>query len=207
MILHGHPFSSYCQKVVIALYETDTPFQFKLIENAEDFTALKKLWPHGLMPVLVDGATTVVESSIIIDYAAPSMIPEDDLEVRFLDRFFDLYVMTPMQKVVIDRLRPEAERDARGVADARARLKTSYGWLESRLEGRHWAAGGTAFTLADCAAAPSLFYADWTERIGEEFPTLRAYRARLLAHPSVKRAVNEARPYRAGFPLGAPDRD
>ena len=207
MIIHGHPFSSYCQKVIIAFYETGAPFDFKLIENAADFEALKKLWPFGLMPVLVDGPTTVVESSIIIDYATPSLIPDDDLEVRFLDRFFDNYVMTPMQKVVIDRLRPEAERDARGVTDARARLQTSYAWLEGRLEGRHWAAGGEAFTLADCAAAPSLFYADWTERIGAQFPTLRAYRARPLAHPSVKRAVDEARPYRAGFPLGAPDRD
>src|SRR5688572_8611063 len=125
MILHGHPFSSYCQKVTIALYETGTPFEFKLIENAADFEALKKLWPLGLMPVLVDDAgTTVVESSIIIDYVAPQLIPDDGLEVRFLDRFFDNYVMTPMQKVVIDRLRPEAERDTRGVADARARLRT-----------------------------------------------------------------------------------
>jgi glutathione S-transferase len=208
MVLHGHPFSSYCQKVLIALYETGMPFELELIENEAGFAALKKLWPLGLMPVLVDdGGTTVVESSIIIDYVAPQLIPEDGLEVRFLDRFFDNYVMTPMQKAVIDRLRPEAERDARGVADARARLRTSYAWLESRLEGRHWAAGGDAFTLADCAAAPSLFYADWTERIGDQFPTLRAYRARLLARPSVKRAVDEARPYRAGFPLGAPDRD
>jgi glutathione S-transferase len=208
MVLHGHPFSSYCQKVTIAFYETGTRFDFKLVESAADFEALKQLWPLGLMPVLVDdGGTTVVESSIIIDYATPQLIPDDGLEVRFLDRFFDNYVMTPMQKVVIDRLRPEAERDARGVADARARLQTAYAWLESRLEGRSWAAGGDSFTLADCAAAPSLFYADWTERIGEQFPTLRAYRARLLAHPSVKRAVDEARPYRAGFPLGAPDRD
>ena len=207
MMLLGHPFSSYCQKVIIAFYETGAPFGFKLIESAEDFAELKRLWPVGLMPVLVDGDTTVVESSIIIDYATPQLIPDDDLEVRFLDRFFDNHVMTPMQKVVIDRLRPEGERDARGVADARARLQTAYAWLESRLEGRHWAAGGEAFTLADCAAAPALFYADWTERIGEQFPTLCAYRARLLARPSVKRAVDEARPYRGGFPLGAPDRD
>ena len=206
-VLYGHPFSSYCQKVTIAFYEAGIAFDFKMIESATDFAELRKLWPMGLMPVLVDGATTVVESSIIIDYAAPGLIPNDGLEVRFLDRFFDLYMMTPMQKVVIDRLRPEAERDARGVADAKARLETSYAWLEARLAGRQWAAGGTAFTLADCAAAPSLFYSDWTHRIGEQFPVLRAYRARLLAHPSVKRAVDEARPYRAGFPLGAPDRD
>jgi glutathione S-transferase len=203
-VLHGHPFSSYCQKVTIALYETGTPFEWHRVDDAADFAALRKLWSVGLMPVLVDGSATVIESSIIIEHAAPELVPS--LEVRFLDRFFDGYVMTPMQKIVGDVLRPEAERDPRGVADARARLDISYGWLDDRLKDRQWAAGED-FTMADCAAAPALFYADWVHPIGERFARVRAYRARLLGRPSVVRAVDEARPYRHFFPLGAPDRD
>jgi glutathione S-transferase len=204
MILHAHPFSSYVQKVTIAFYETGTPFEWRMLEDAAGFDALKRLWPIGLMPVLVDGGTTVIESSIIIEHVAPQLIPS--LEVRFLDRFFDNYVMIPMQKVVGDVLRPEAERDPRGVADAKARLEVSYGWLDDRLKGRQWAAGDN-FTMADCAAAPSLFFADWVHPINQRFAVARDYRARLLKHPSVARAVDEARPYRKFFPPGAPDRD
>lgn len=204
MILHAHPFSSYVQKVTIAFYESGMPFEWRKLEDAPSFEELKRLWPIGLMPVLVDGGTTVIESSIIIEHIAPRLVPS--LDVRFLDRFFDNYVMTPMQKVVGDVLRPEAERDPRGVSDAKARLEVSYGWLDERLKGREWAAGDT-FTMADCAAAPSLFFADWVHPIDERFATTRAYRARLLKRPSVARAVDEARPYRNYFPLGAPDRD
>jgi glutathione S-transferase len=132
--------------------------------------------------------------------------PKSALEVRLLDRFFDNYVMTPMQKIVGDHLRPEDERDPRGVADAHALLATSYDWLDGRLDGRAWAAGDD-FTLADCAAAPSLFYADWVHPIPDELRGARAYRARLLARSSFARAVDEARPYRPLFPPGAPDRD
>lgn len=204
LVLHGHPFSSYCQKVTVAFRETGTPFQWRRIEDAAGFEDLRRMWPIGLMPVLSDGATTIVESSIIIEQVAPQLIPS--LEVRFLDRFFDNYVMTPMQKIVGDVLRPEAERDSRGVADAKARLKVSYGWLNDRLKGKTWAAG-ESFSLADCAAAPSIFYADWVEPIGPEFPETRAYRARLLKRPSFAQAVEEARPFRKLFPPGAPDRD
>ncbi len=204
MILHGHPFSSYVQKVTIALYETGTPFEWHMIEGAGDFAELKRLWPIGLMPVLADGETTLAESSIIIEHIAPRLVPS--LEVRFLDRFFDNYVMTPMQKVVGDFLRPEGERDPRGVVDAKARLDISYGWLDGRIKDRQWAAGED-FTMADCAAAPSLFFADWIHPIGERFAATRDYRARLLKRPSVARAVDEARPYRKYFPPGAPDRD
>jgi glutathione S-transferase len=128
------------------------------------------------------------------------------IEARMLDRVFDEYVMTPMQKLVGDRLRPEADRDGYGVNEARGVLDRIYPWLESRLQHRTWAAGDD-FTLADCAAAPALFYADWAHPIATHFGRLRAYRARLLARPSFARAVEEARPYRAYFPLGAPDRD
>ena len=213
-ILLAHPFSSYSQKVLIALYENDTPFTFRMLEDAAGFSELAALWPLKQFPVLQDGGT-MIESSIIIEHlqlrhpGPVRLIPTDAgaaLQVRFLDRFFDNYVMGPMQKVVTNQLRSEGERDAKGVADAKARLEASYAWLEGTLKGRKWAAGDV-FTLADCAAAPSLFYADWVLPIGEAFATVRAYRVRLLARPSVARAVDEARPYRKYFPLGAPDRD
>jgi glutathione S-transferase len=203
LILHGHPFSSYTQKVLVALYETATPFTWRVLDGPPAFEELGKLWPLRLMPVLQDSDATLIEASIIIEHVAPRLVPS--LEVRFLDRFFDNYVMTPMQQVVTNQLRPETERDPRGVADAKARLDVSYGWLESRVK-EQWAAGD-AFTLADCAAAPSLFYADWVQPIGERFPAVRAYRTRLLKRASFARAVDEARPFRPYFPLGAPDRD
>lgn len=131
--------------------------------------------------------------------------PVEALEVRFMDRFFDHHVMAPMQVPVFEALRPDGRKEAalREAADA---LEIAYTWLERRLAGRTWAAGDT-FGMADCAAAPSLFYADWVHPIGRHLPALQAYRARLLARPSFARAVEEARPYRDLFPLGAPDRD
>ena len=215
LVLHGHPFSSYTQKVLIALYENGTPFTWRVLDGPEAFAELATLWPIRLMPVLVDDGTPIAESSIIVEHLALNhagairLIPTDPqaaLKVRLLDRFFDLYVMTPMQKIVGDRLRQESERDLKGVVDARARLDVAYGWLEKELAGRQWAAGDD-FTLADCAGAPSLFYADWAHPIGASHANLRAYRARLLKRPSFARAVEEARPFRNFFPLGAPDRD
>jgi glutathione S-transferase len=215
LVLHGHPFSSYTQKVLIALYENATPFTWRVLDGPPAFAELAALWPIRLMPVLVADGTPIAESSIIIEHLVLAhagtvrLIPADPLaalKVRFLDRFFDLYVMTPMQKIVGDRLRQEGERDPKGVADARARLEVAYGWLEKELAGRQWAAGDD-FTLADCAGAPSLFYADWAHPIGGECTNLRAYRARALKRPSFARAVEEARPFREFFPLGAPNRD
>jgi glutathione S-transferase len=215
--LYAHPFSSYCQKAIIALYETGTPFTFRMLgpDNPEALSEFAALWPLRRMPVLVDGDRTVVEATIIIEHLAlhhpgpVRLIPADArvaLEVRAMDRFFDNYVMTPMQKIVGDRLRPEQSRDAHGVAEARTLLDTAYAWLDARMADREWAAGG-AFSLADCAAAPALFYADWAHPIDDRLASVRAYRRRLLARPSVARAVDEARPYRPLFPLGAPDRD
>jgi glutathione S-transferase len=132
--------------------------------------------------------------------------PEVALEVRMMDRFFDNYVSTPQQKFVFDRLRPEAGRDPLGVADARTMLDTAYAWLDKRMSGREWAAG-EHFSLADCGAAPFLFYADWTHPIDPAHANVIGYRQRLLARPSFARAVDEARPFRSYFPLGAPDRD
>ena len=204
LVLHGHPFSSYTQKVLIALYETATPFTWRVLDGPPAFEELGKLWPMRMMPVLVDDGVPFIESSIIIEHVAAQLVPS--LEVRFLDRFFDNYVMSPMQRVVGNQLRPEADRDPYGVTEAKKRLDVSYAWLERMIKGRKWAAGDE-FTLADCAAAPSLFYADWVHEIGAEFTEVRAYRRRLLRRPSFARAVDEARPFRKFFPLGAPDRD
>ncbi|MFC5525397.1 glutathione S-transferase family protein [Rhodanobacter ginsengisoli] len=217
LVLYAHPFSSYCQKVLIALYENDTPFDWRLL-SGDDPPALQAwsaLWPLKRMPVLVDAGRTVTESSIIIEHldlhhpGPVPLLPRDALaalDVRMMDRFFDNYISTPQQKIVFDSLRPEPERDPRGVADARAMLDTAYGWLDRHMAGREWAAGDR-FSLADCGAAPFLFYADWTHRIDASFAQVIAYRQRLLARPSFARAVDEARPYRPLFPLGAPERD
>ena len=214
--LYAHPFSSYCQKVLIALWADGTEFEYRLLEqdHPENFAELKRRWPFGLFPLLVDDGETVVETTPIIEHLqarhpGPNRwIPDGELgrRVRFLDRFFDLYVMNNMNRPVANALRPEDKRDPHGVEQAMAQLRTAYDWLEANLGDGPWAAGAD-FTLADCAAAPSLFYADWVEEIGPQRPKLTAYRARLLAHPVVARAVNEGRPYRHYFPLGAPDRD
>ena len=217
LTLYAHPFSSYSQKVLIALYENETPFQWRLLgpDDPDAFAELERLWPFKRFPLLVDDGQAVIESSVIIEYLGlhhpgPAMLVPTDaaaaLETRFMDRFFDLQVMNRMQTIVGDALRPTSVRDAFGVAEARKALDTAYRWLDDKLRDRAWAAG-ESFTLADCAAAPSLFYADWVHAIGADFPTLRAYRRRLLARPSFARAVEEARPYRSFFPLGAPDRD
>jgi glutathione S-transferase len=215
--LYAHPFSSYSWKVLIPLYESGAPFVYKLLspDAPENGTALAKLWPIGLFPVLVDGERTLIESSVIVEYLdlhhpgpAPMIPPDPDaaLEVRFLDRFFDNYVMTPMQRIVSDFIRPPEKRDPQAVTDAKALLDKAYAWLDACVAGREWAAGDQ-FSMADCAAAPSLFYADWVHPIADKWMHTCAYRARLLAHASVMRTVEEARPYRHFFPPGAPDRD
>ena len=215
--LYAHPFSSYCQKVLIALYENDIPFELRMLAPSDEQAAaeLEALWPLKRMPVLVDEGSTVVEASIIIEHLGlhhPGPVrlipaePRAALDVRMMDRFFDNYIMTPMQKIVSDRIRAAEHRDRQGVPEARDLLDTAYRWLDGTVTSRRWAAG-EAFSLADCAAAPALFYADWVHPIGEAFSNVDAYRRRLLARHSFARAVNEARPYRPLFPLGAPDRD
>ena len=214
--LYAHPFSSYCQKVLIALWADGTAFEYRILEadHPENMEELKRRWPFAQFPLLVDDGETVVETTPIIEHLQANhpgpnrWIPDGDLgrRVRFLDRFFDLYVMTNMSRPVFDALRPEGSRDPYGVEQGLANLRIAYDWLDANLGDGPWAAG-EQFTLADCAAAPSLFYADWVEEIGAARPRLAAYRARLLAHPIVARAVDEARPYRSYFPLGAPDRD
>jgi glutathione S-transferase len=217
LVLYGHPFSSYTQKVLIALYENGTPCEFRCLgpDFPEHSAEWLRRWPIGKFPLLVDGDRTVVETSIIIEYlqlahAGPvRLLPADPmsaLQVRFLDRFFDLHVMSPVQHAVIGAMTGDPVKRREAGAFAVEKLERAYAWLEGELAGRTWATGAD-FTLADCAAAPSLFYADWTHRIAEACPVVRAYRARLLDRPSFARAVEEARPFRALFPLGAPERD
>ena len=213
--LYSHPFSSYCQKVLIALYENGTSFEYRSLDAGEHMAELASLWPMKRFPVLVDAGHTVFEATSIIEHlhvhhpGPVRLLPEDRsaaVEVRMLDRFFDNYISTPQQKVVFDALRPANARDPHGVDDARAMLDTAYAWLDRHMAGRTWAAGDD-FSLADCGAAPFLFYAHWTHPIDEAHANVLSYRARLLALPSFARAVDEARKYRSFFPLPVPERD
>ncbi|MBF9232423.1 glutathione S-transferase family protein [Microvirga alba] len=215
--LFAHPFSSYCQKVLVALYENGTRFEFRTLgpDDAQNAAEWMALWPLKRFPVLLDEGCTVAEASIIIEHLGlhhpgpVQLVPEDPraaLSVRMMDRFFDNYIMTPMQKIVLDSIRLEEARDPHGVTEVRNLLDVAYHWLDGVMAAREWAAGD-AFSLADCAAAPALFYADWAHPISDAFSHVHAYRRRLLARPSFARAVDEARPYRSLFPLGAPDRD
>ena len=213
--LFGHPFSSYTWKVLIPLYADGTQFEFRQVpENEENYAELKRIWPFGKFPLLVDDGKPVMETTCIIEHlqayhrGTNIWIPDGQLgrKVRFLDRFFDLHVQGNMQPAVNHALRPEGKGDPYGAEQGRNNLRLAYDWLEGNLPDGGWAAGDT-FSLADCAAAPALFYADWVEEIGDGRPKVKAYRSRLLAHPQVARVVDEARPYRPYFPLGAPDRD
>jgi glutathione S-transferase len=217
LALYGHPFSSYTQKALIALYENGTPFEFRCLgpDMPQHTAEWLRRCPLGKFPLLVDGERQIIETSIIVEYLQlkhpghVQLLPADPmaaLDVRFLDRLFDLYVMDPVQFAVAGALKRIPINREEGIALAGEQLERAYSWLERHLVDRTWAAGDD-FTMADCAAAPSLFYADWTHRIAENYPLLRAYRARLLARPSYARAVEEARPHRSLFPLGAPDRD
>jgi glutathione S-transferase len=222
--LYGHPFSSYTQKVLIALFENDLPHSFLSLDPGAENQARHaadwiKRWPLRKFPVLLDGERTIPETSVIIEYLQlvhPGPVPLlpadplDALNVRLLDRFFDLHVMAPVQQAVNGALTGDAGKLEEALADTVKNLEVAYAWLEGHLSttnsGAAWAAG-TDFSMADCAAAPSLFYADWTHPISSAFPALRAYRARLLARPSIARAVDGGRPFRHYFPLGAPERD
>lgn len=210
LTLYYHPLSSYCQKVLVALYETGTSFapQFVDLGDPGQRAEFLALWPVGKFPVLRDGERVVPESSIIIEHLdrhhpgpfrlIPSE-PERALLTRLRDRFFDLYVQEPMQAIVGDRLRPAESRDPYGVARAKSRLHTAYDVIERDMAGRTWATGED-FTMADCAAAPALYYADRVLPFRETHPGVAAYFDRLLQRPSFARAVEEAGPYRHMFP-------
>jgi len=216
--LYGHLFSSYTWKALIALYEKQLDFEFCALdeEHPEHWEQLRGHWPRGQMPVLVDGGRGVAESSIIVEHldlaypGTPQLIPLDRvaaLQVRLIDRVFDCHLEASFQAAVSEYL-PfiTATPDPLRVERARATLSTIYPWLDANLPETGWACGDE-FSLADCSGAPALFYADWTQPIPEHCHRLKGYRARLLAHPSVARCVDDARPFRHFFPLGAPDRD
>jgi glutathione S-transferase len=207
LTLHYHPLASYCWKALIALYENGIPFTPNLVDlgNPAERAALVKLWGIGKFPVLSDDARneTVPESSIVVEYLDANyrgrtrFIPDDSaraLQTRLRDRFYDLYVHLPMQKIVVDRLRPEGRRDPHGVEEARAQLRTSYAMIEQQMAGGGWAMGED-FTLADCAAAPSLFYGNMAEPFGDGHKSLAGYLERLKARPSFARVLKEAEPY------------
>jgi glutathione S-transferase len=212
LTLYYHPLASFCWKALIALYENGTPFRPHLVDlgDAKAAAAFKAIWPIGKFPVLRDDARgqTVPESSVIIEYLAQHypggsrLIPADPdlaLEARLADRVFDLYIHQPMQKIVTDRLRPEGAHDPHGVEMARAQLRTALDMTEAKMASRTWAAG-EAFTLADCAAAPALFYADKVMPFGTTHPSTAAYLGRLMQRPSFARVLEEAKPYFAMFP-------
>ncbi|MEW9624986.1 glutathione S-transferase family protein [Rhodanobacter geophilus] len=215
LLLYMHPLSSFCHKVLIALYENDTPFEPREVRLDEEASreAFRKVWPILRFPVLRDEARgrTVPESSIVIEYLArhypgrTALLPADPqaaFEVRERDRFFDLYLHVPTQKIITDRLRPEGGHDAVGVAQARGQLRTAYALVEQEMRERTWAMGDT-FSMADCAAAPPLFYSAWAEPL-DDFPHVAAYRQRLMERPSFARALREAEPYLQFVPKAAP---
>ena len=215
--LFGHPFSSYTWKALIPFYENGTPYEGQIVDpgHPENAAELSRRSAVGKFPLLIEGDAAVFEATAIIEYLAAvhpgpvELIPANPaaaVKVRMMDRVFDSYVMNAMGAMGGNALRPAGHGDPYGVERARADVDRIYAWLDGELAGRDWACGAD-FTLADCAAAPALFYADWAHPIGDKHAVLRAYRARLIARPSVKRCIDEARPYRAYFPLGAPDRD
>ncbi|MFO1210099.1 MAG: glutathione S-transferase family protein [Amaricoccus sp.] len=211
--LHFHPLASFCHKALVALYEHGLDFEPVVVDlgDPDSREAFAKIWPPLKFPVLQDGdrGATVAESTIVVEYldafhAAPGvrLIPADPdraWQARLWDRYFDQYVELPMQKIVTDALRPEQGRDAHGVAEARAGLAGAYPFLEAGL-GAPWAMGED-FTLADCSAAPALFYADTVQPLGPDTPRLAAYLERLRARPSFARVLREASPYFPMFPL------
>jgi glutathione S-transferase len=210
--LYFHPLASFCWKVLIALYENDTPFEPHIVDLADQTSSaeFKKIWPIGKFPVLRDDArdVTIPESSIIIEYLAvhypgrTQLLPVDpDLawQTRLADRFYDLCVQEPMQKVVTDRLRPAGRNDLHGVEQARALLKTAIGMVDQNMGMKRWAMGD-AFSLADCAAAPALFYANKVMPFVETHKNVAAYLARLMERPSFARVLKEAQPYLKLFP-------
>jgi glutathione S-transferase len=211
--LHFHPLASFCHKALIALYENATPFEPVIVDLADERSraAFAAIWPLARMPVLRDRARdrTAAESTIVVEYlesfypGPTRLLPADpDMawQVRLWDRFFDHYVQEPMQKIVLDALRPAGHRDSYGVAQAKALLAQALDMAEQRLAGRVWMVG-PGFSLADCAAAPALFYADTVAPFGETHPELAGYLARLTARPAFARVLAEAEPYFRFFPL------
>ena len=217
MIVYGHPFAMFVWKALIALEERGVAYDFRTPETGhpEYQAILTEHQPGAQIPVLVDGERVVIETNVIVEYVdrtapgGPKLLPADPLaalEARQLADVFDDYVAVNMQRVVSNELRPAEHRDPYGVDQAKAELDEAYAWLERWMATREWAACGM-FSMADIAAAGALFYADWVHPMAGRYPQLEAYRARLLARPSVATVVDGARPYRPLFPFTPPDRD
>lgn len=211
--LYYHPLASFCHKVLIALYEKNIAFEPVIVDfgNPDSAAAFRKVWPMAKMPALVDEETglTVGETTIVLEYLEqrypqePVLLPadpDDVLQVRFWDRFYDFYIELPMQKIVTDRLRPEGANDTFGVEQAYGQLREAYGVIDAEMATKEWAAGN-AFSIADCAAAPALFYANTVEPIGENNKNVRTYLTRLMRRPSFSRVLVEAEPYFKFFPM------
>jgi glutathione S-transferase len=211
--LYCHPLASFCHKALIALYENAIPFEPVLVDLSDEAssTAFRAVWPMAKMPVLRDEERdrTVAEATIVIEYLdarhpGPTRFlptdPDQAWQTRMWDRFYDHYVQEPMQKIVTDRLRPEGTNDSYGVEQARGQLNQAYAVVEQALEAKAWMMG-SAFTLADCAAAPALFYANTVVPFGESQERLKAYLGRLIARPSYARVLEEAQPYLTLFPM------
>lgn len=210
--LYYHPLASFCHKVLIALYEKGIAFTPVIVNfgNPDSAAAFRKVWPMAKMPALVDEETgrTVAETSIVLEYLErrfpqePVLLPadpDDALQVRFWDRFYDFYVELPMQKIVTDRLRPQGSNDTFGVEQARGQLREAYGVIDAEMASKEWAAG--SFSIADCAAAPALFYANTVEPIGDSHKNAKAYLTCLVQRPSFSRVLIEAEPYFKFFPM------
>jgi glutathione S-transferase len=215
LVLYGHPFSSYTWKALIALYSEDLDFEFRIVDadHPEHVEMVQAAGPLGKFPVLVDGENIIFEATSIIDYVArhygglQMLIPKEEdaaIGMRMLDRLFDNYVMSPMQDIVSEYLHDRDNPDMARIGEARDKLEKSYAWIDGWLE---YYPPMDHVSLIECAAAPALFYADWVHPIGEHFARLRIWRSHLLRLPAVARCIEDARPYREGFPPGAPDRD
>jgi glutathione S-transferase len=211
LTLHFHPLSSFCHKALIALYENGTPFEQRIVNlmDPAEAAAFKKLWPCGQFPVLMDGEQTIPESTIIIEHLDahyPGTVrfipadPEFARQVRLKDRFYDLHLHVHMQKIVGDRFRPEGKKDPHGVEDARRRMTVALDMIDAEMADRTWAMGDI-FTMADCAAAPPLFYIDRAFKLSETHKNAARYLRRLLDRPSYARAIEEAQPYLKMFPI------
>ena len=212
LTLYFHPLSSFCWKALVGLYELEVPFEKHLVDLSSETerAAFARVWPLAKFPVLRDDESdrTIPESSILLEYVDQKVSggrrllpvdPERALECRLRDRLYDFYIHVPMQKIVGDRLRPEAARDAFGVAQARTQIETAYALADEQLRGGPWATG-EAFTLADCAAMPALFYGNKVVPLEGRWRHLEAYLGRLLDRPSVARVLEEAKPYFKMFP-------
>ena len=211
--LYFHPLASFCHKVLIALYEKNIAFEPVIVDfgNPESAAAFRGVWPMAKMPALVEGETgqVVAETTIVLEYLErkfpqePILLPadpDDALQVRFWDRFYDFYVELPMQKIVTDRLRPEGSNDTFGVEQAYVQLREAYGVIDGEMASKQWAVGD-AISIADCAAAPALFYANTVEPIGDSHGYAKAYLTRLMQRPSFSRVLVEAEPYFKFFPM------